>query len=283
MKNIMVFLLLAIFTAAPLSAKDLTGTLQQIKESGKMKIGYRMAQPPMSSAGKDGVPVGYSIDICQQIATAVEGKIGGNVAVEYVPVTAEERFTALTDGKIDLLCGATTKTLSRSELVDFTQLTFVTGASFMTLKGKSIRNNFGGKKIGVVKGTTTASALNELLSSTETKADIVLLNSTTEGLAALEKGEIDAISADQIVLIGLALAAKDSSNFSIMPDLFSYEPFALAVRRNDADFRLVADRVISDLYRTKKIRAIYDKWLGKFSNSRPSAFEALVELNTISE
>ncbi|RLB62083.1 MAG: hypothetical protein DRH08_12975, partial [Deltaproteobacteria bacterium] len=71
--------------------------------------------------------------------------------------------------------------------------------------------------------------------------------------------------------------------FSILPDLFSYEPFALAVRRNDADFRLVADRVISELYRSKMILKIYDKWVGKFSKNRPSAFEALVELNAIPE
>ena len=65
--------------------------------------------------------------------------------------------------------------------------------------------------------------------------------------------------------------------------IFSFEPFALALRRNDSDFRLLADRVISDLYRSKEILNIYDKWFGKFSQRRTPAFEALIELNATPE
>lgn len=283
MRSLLAAILLVTFFAGPLSAKEFTGTLEQIQKTGEIKIGYRQSQPPMSFVDKDGVPIGYSIDICKQIVTELKITIGSDVAVKYVPVTAEERFKALSDNKIDLLCGATTKTLSRGELVDFTQLTFVTGASFMALKDTKIRNNFAGKKIGVVKGTTTSVALKKLLEDAQIDAEVVLLKSLADGVKALEKGEIDALSADQIVLIGLAITTNNPKVFSILPDLFTYEPFALAVRRNDADFRLVADRVISDLYRSKKILNIYDKWVGKFSRNRPSAFEALVELNAIPE
>ena len=85
----------------------------------------------MSFQEKDGKPSGYSIDICKLIVDEVKNKISGEVVIEYVPVTAEERFKALSDNRIDILCGSTTKTLSRGELVDFTQLTFGTGAAFM--------------------------------------------------------------------------------------------------------------------------------------------------------
>jgi ABC-type amino acid transport substrate-binding protein len=85
------------------------------------------------------------------------------------------------------------------------------------------------------------------------------------------------------VLIGLALTAAEPDKFSILTNLFSYEPFALAVRRNDADFRLIADRVLSHLYRSKQIRSIYDTWFGKFSSTRPSAFEALIQLHATPE
>jgi ABC-type amino acid transport substrate-binding protein len=279
MKRILTAILLVPFFFSPLSAEQSTGTLEQIKKSGKIRIGYRPSQPPMSSLDKDGKPCGYSIDLCESIVAEVQKKMDGNLSVEYVPVTAENRFQALADKKIDILCGSTTKTFSRSELVDFTQLTFVTGASFMTLKGKNIRGNFAGKKIGVLKGTTTAVELKKLLVESETNAQTVFLGSTEEGLKALEKEKIDAFAADQVVLIGLALNADNPDRFSILPDLFSYEPLALAVRRNDADFRLLADRVISDLCRSKQILKMYDKWVGSFSILRPSAFEALVKLN----
>ncbi|RLB76886.1 MAG: hypothetical protein DRH24_17145, partial [Deltaproteobacteria bacterium] len=179
MRSKLATILLILFFASPLSAQELTGTLKQIKKSGQMRVGYRVSAPPMSFLDKNGNPTGYSIDLCKCIATEVKNKIGLDVKVEYVPVTAEGRFKALDNNKIDILCGSTTKTLSRSELVDFTQLTFVTGASLMTLKDNKGRDSggFAGKKIGVVKGTTTAIALKELLRETSTDAEIILFNS----------------------------------------------------------------------------------------------------------
>ena len=253
-------MLLIVLLASQAAAQELKGTLQQIKNSGKIRIGYRLSQPPMSFLDTDGKPAGYSIDICKDIVTEVENKIGTNVKVEYVPVTAEGRFKALDEYKIDILCGSTTKTLSRSELVDFTQLTFVTGASLMTLKdNNAFDSGLDGTKIGVVKGTTTAAELNKLIIETSTNAEVVLFNSAKESIDALRQKKIDAFSSDQVVLIGVASKEQDPMNFVIKSTVFSFEPFALAVRRNDADFRLVADRVISDLSRSKKILDYYDK------------------------
>ena len=278
-------ILLIAFFASPIAAQELTGTLQQIKKSGQIRIGYRVSEPPMSFLDKDGNPTGYSIDICKGIVTEVENKIGTDVKVEYVPVTADGRFKALGDNKIDILCGSTTKTLSRSELVDFTQLTFVTGASLMTLKDNKANDSdgFDGMKIGVVKATTTAVELKKLFQDTSIDAEVVSFNSAKEGIDALRKKKIDAFSSDQVILIGLALKEHDSMNFEIKSEVFSFEPFALAVRRNDADFRLVADRVISELYRSRKILEIYDKWLGKFTRKRLPIFDAMIKLNATPE
>ncbi|UCB50729.1 MAG: amino acid ABC transporter substrate-binding protein [Deltaproteobacteria bacterium] len=274
-------ILLVVFFASPLEAQELTGTLKQIKKSGQIRIGYRESEPPMSFLDKKGNPTGYSIDLCKCIVTGVENRIGANVKVEYVPVTAEERFKALADNKIDILCGSTTKTLSRSEIVDFTQLTFVTGASLMTLKDNKARDSagFAGKKIGVVKDTTTAVVLKELIQDTSTDAEVVFFNSAKEGIDALRNKKIDSFSSDQIVLIGIASKAPDPMSFVIDSNVFSFEPFALAVRRNDADFRLVADRVISELYRSKKILEIYDKWIGEFTRQRLPIYDAMIQLN----
>ena len=283
-RNSLLTVLAIVFFTTPLAAQELTGTLAQIKKSGSIRIGYRESEPPMSFLNKEKKAAGYSIDICSCIAEAVEKKIGSRIKVEYVPVTAESRFNALSDNKIDILCGSTTKTLSRSELVDFTQLTFVTGASLMTLRQSSARGSgFSGKKIGVVKGSTTVAALQELMRETDTKAEVVLVNSAQEGLDALRSKKIDAFSADQVVLIGMALKDPDPKAFVIDPTVFSFEPFALAVRRNDADFRLVADREISAQYRSKKILGIYDKWLGQYLGKMPLLFEALIKLNATPE
>ena len=283
-KNTLLVCLSILLLANPLAAEELTGTLEQIKESGVIKLGYRASEPPMSFLNADKKPVGYSIDVCTEVVKAVEKKVGKSIKVKYVPVTAQNRFQALTDNKIDLLCGSTTKTLARSEVVDFTQLTFVTGAALMTPRQSETRKKgFDGKKIGVIKGSTTKAAVKELLKETETQAEIVAFNSAGEGLAALKKQNIDAFSADQIVLIGMILADQKPGGFMIDPNVFSFEPFALALRRNDADFRLVADREISSLCRSRKIVDIYEKWIGRHLGQSPMLFQALIKLNATPE
>ena len=285
MRGKLAIILLIVLFSSPLAAQELTGTLGQIKKTGQIRIGYRVSEPPMSFKDKDGKPKGYSIDLGRSVVNEVEKKIGATLKVQYVPVTAEDRFKALVDNKIDILCGATTKTLSRSELVDFTQLTFVTGASLMTLQNNGNRDSsgFNGKRIGVVKGTTTAVFLKNLLHETSTKAEIISFNSAEDGVDALRNKKIDAYAADQIVLIGIASKAQNRMNFAIDPNVFSFEPFAFAVRQNDADFRLAADRAISGLCRSKKIFDIYDKWVGEYTGQRLPIYDAMVQLNATPE
>jgi ABC-type amino acid transport substrate-binding protein len=262
------------------------GTLDQIKQSGKIRIGYRVSEPPMSFVDQSGKPVGYSIDVCARIVTGVKEALGNpNIKVEYVPVDSATRFPMLADNSIDILCGATTKTLSRGKVVDFTQLTFVTGASLLSLKSAPVAGVAGlqGKKVAVVKDTTTIDALNGALKKALVEAQVVPVASAAEGFGALQNGEVDAYSSDQVVLIGLLLTSADRANFVISNELFSYEPFALAVRRNDADFRLLADGVLSQLYRTGDIVQVYDKWFGVVQGRMPPLLQAMYRLNAIPE
>lgn len=281
MRTLLTIILVGIFYTTPLSAQEFQGTLKDIQNSGKIRIGYRQSLPPMSFLSKDGIPSGYSVDLCKSIAAEVKNKTGQDVSIEYVPVTSEDRFEALTSKKIDILCGSTTVTLARREFVDFTQQTFVTGGSYLVLRRHKIKNNSDGKKIGVEKNTRTAAALKKMFEEIESKDEIVLLNSKDEGLSALKKGEIDMLSADQVVLIGLALKEDSPGEFRLLSEVFSYDPIALAVRRNDADFRLIADRTLSNLYETQQIETIYKKWFSEFKPSMPSDLQALIKSNTI--
>ena len=169
--------------------------------------------------------------------------------------------------------------------VDFTINTFVTGATFMTLAGKQFNElaELDGRKVGVVKGTTTEETLKKLLKDTLTNASVVTYNSAKEALDGLRGGEIRAFTSDQVVLIGLILTAKDKENFAISPQVFSFEPFALAVKRNNADFRLIADSALSQLYRTGQIVQIYSKWFGGFAKEMPPMHQALYQLNATPE
>ncbi len=267
-------------------AGELTGTLKHIADTGVIQMGFREAEPPMSFLDKSAQPNGCSIDLCNHIAFAVKQKIGRtDIAVEFVPVTAETRFTSIESGSIDILCGATTKTLGRSERVDFTQLTFVTGASLLSLDATKVPDimSLKGKRVAVVGNTTTIEVLERVLKARLVDAEVVTVSSAAEGIAALNKGEVAAFSSDQVVLIGLAVTRQDQQNYYLAKELFSYEPFALAVKRDDASFRLVADRALSQLNRSKQITAIYRKWFGQFSPEIPLLLKALYKIHTTPE
>lgn len=275
-----------LIAAAPLSASEQIPTLEQIKQSGKIRLGYRQSEPPMSFRNNEGNPIGYSIDLCSRIVTGVKNEVGNpDLSVDYVPITAQNRFDALTQNKIDILCGSTTKTLARSELVDFTQLTFATGASLMSLQEAPVNtlSDLQGKKVSVVRNTTTEQVLKAALKETLTDAEVVVVDSAVDGFEMLKNGKVDAYSSDQVVLIGLLLTSEAPQRYGVSEVTFSYEPFALAVRRDDADFRLVADRVLSQLYRSGQIMEIYQRWFGKFSKNIPGAIAALYQINATPE
>jgi ABC-type amino acid transport substrate-binding protein len=273
--------LFSLLVSGTSSAKDMS-TLEQIKTSEEIRIGYRESNPPMSFLNKDNQPVGYSVELCLHIVNEVKSMLKNpNIATRYVPVTSSTRFEALKDNSIDILCGATTKTLSRSELVDFTQLTFITGAAFLSLKSSEVEGipDLTGKKVAVVKDTTTMEVLKKTLKKEISDAEIVPVDSSATGMDLLIKGEVAAFSADQIVLIGLVVTHKDPKQFAVTEKVFSFEPFALAVRQNDSEFRLVANRVLSRLSRSGAITKVYKQWFGKYITEVPALLEALYILN----
>jgi ABC-type amino acid transport substrate-binding protein len=268
------------------TASELTGTLKRIDETGQINLGFRESEPPMSFQDQDGNPVGYSIDLCDHIAAAVKQKLGrSDIAVNYVPVTAESRFTSIESASIDILCGATTKTLSRSERVGFTQLTFVTGAALLSLDAAKVPNISGlkGKRVAVVTNTTTIEALKGALNTMLVDSEVVPVASALEGMALLDNGEVAAFSSDQVVLIGQVIARKSGKQYFLSQELFSFEPFALAVARGDVDFQLVADRTLSQLNRSGQILKIYRKWFARFAEKPTMALKALYQLNAIPE
>jgi glutamate/aspartate transport system substrate-binding protein len=265
-RRIAVAIVLACLVPAPALAQDLQGTLKKIKDSGTIVIGYREQSLPFSFRGDDGKPTGYSIDLCQRIVTGVQQQLKlQKLDVKWVPVTPDNRIASVVNGTIDLECGSTTNSLSRQEQVDFSHMTFVDGGSLLVKISGNFASlgDFSGKKIGVVRGTTTEGVLNALLQKTSVSAQVVPVTDHRGGLAALESGSIDAYASDRVILIGLAATATDPGQFAIAEQYLSYEPYGFMLRRGDAAFRLAVNRVLSSLYRSGEIMQVYNRWFGK--------------------
>ena len=279
--RLLTVLALCLLATGP-AAEEWTGTLKRINDSGKFNLGFRVDQTPMSFDRGSGEAAGYSVELCQFIAAAVADKLGRpDLRVYFVPVTAENRFTSIESGKIDILCGPTTKTLSRAEKVSFTQPTFVTGGALLSHKQATIDtvDDLEGKRVAVVLNTTTIAALRKVVDKRKINTVMVSVNSTSEGMQLLEQKQVDAFAADQVVLIGQVISGGGRDRYSLSKELFSFEPFALAISRGDSDFQLIADRTLSQLNRSGKIMQIYKKWFGSFGEAPPDMLLALFQLN----
>jgi ABC-type amino acid transport substrate-binding protein len=257
--------MVATLLASPAFGADVQGTLKKIRDSKTVFMGYRESSPPFSFAGSDQKPAGYSVDLCARIAAAIQRDLGlADLQVKWVPVTVDTRMGAVANGAIDLECGSTTKTLSRQEQVDFSDLTFVDGGSLLATAASGIKGvgDLGGKRVAVIPGTTTEKALTAAATKASVNPRIVTVKDHDEGVATLEKGTADAYASDLILLVGLAAAIKDRVNLRLAEDYFSYEPYALMLRRDDSAFRLVVNRTLARLYREAEIVPIFLKWFG---------------------
>ena len=144
-------------------------------------------------------------------------------------------------------------------------------------------SDLSGKKVGVVKNTTTVEQLRHYLQQNLIDAEVVIVINRKEGMNQLNHGDIDAFASDQIVLIGQIIEALFPKRYSLMDETFSYEPYGLVVRRNDADFRLVANKAIAQLYRSGQHIQIFNKWIGRIGIRPPPILVAMYQLNTLPE
>jgi glutamate/aspartate transport system substrate-binding protein len=265
-----VMVLLPFATATP--AAEPGGTLKKIKERKTIALGHRESSWPFSFVDDNGKPAGYSVDLCVKIAEAIEKDLGlSSLAVQWVKLTPENRIKAVADGQVDLECGSTTATLSRQQQVDFTITTFVDGGSLLATDASAVEGvrDLAGKRVAIVPGTTTEATLATVLKQYVITPQMVTVKDHAEGLAALENGKADVYASDRVILIGLGRRSAQRSKLSLSPQLFSYEPYGLMLRRGDADFRLAANRALSRLYRSQDIVRIYEKWFGDMG--KPSA------------
>ena len=240
------------------------GTLDKVRQDKALRIAYRDDAPPFSFTDSTGLPVGFMVDLCQSVAKHIGEQLNvGDLKVDYVLVTAANRFDAIENGKADLLCEPTSATLSRREHVDFSIATFVDGASLLVAgDGPGDFGALSGKKIGVLAGTTTEQGLRDTLASASIAAEVVPAKTHEEGLAMLDKGEIVAYFGDRAILSYLASKSSDSSKLRLADNYFSLEPYALALARGDEDFRLAVDRALSHIYRSGEIATVFAHTFG---------------------
>jgi ABC-type amino acid transport substrate-binding protein len=278
--------LILLFAAA--NADDHADTLKRVLETGEFRIGFVPDAPPLSFRDSEGNPVGYSIDLCRRIASTIRDELGlDKIDIVYTPLgSMEQRLSAIEKGEVDIECGATTVTLSRRERVDFTLMTFITGSAVLSRKTSPIGNldDIAGARIAVLSGTTTEDVMRRVIEANEFDSDLQLVSSRDEGMALLNSGKVDGYASDRAMLIGQVFRNANAKNqYSMTRTAFSFEPYAMMIPRGDTKFRLAADRALASLFRSARIRRIYQDWFGRYGEPLSPIVEAMYQFQAVDE
>jgi len=236
-------------------------TLDKIGETGTVTVGTRTGSPPFGYVNAKNEWVGFSIDLVDElIKPALEKKLGKPIKVEKKESTPPTRIPLLSSGAVDLVAETMTDTRARRDSVDFTLTYFVTGAQFLVKKGSPIKGikNIDGKRVAAQQGSTNARIIRE-------KAPKAILREFPDQPAAFQalvQGQVDAYTNDGIQLAGLKAKSPDPAQWEIVGDFYSYEPYGMAMRKGDADFRNVVNGGLMDGIESGKFFEIYEKWFG---------------------
>ncbi len=245
----------AAFCAAQANAEELTGTLKKIKETGAITIGYRDSSIPFSYLDDNQKPIGFAIDICLAIVGAVKTELKlDKLAVEFNPVTSSTRIPLLANGTIDLECGSTTNNADRLKQVAFTNTHFLTATRFVSKKSSKLGSidDLKGKSVASTSGTTNIKQLTEANAARNLGINIIPAKEPDRAVAAV---------LDDILLASFVAGSKDPDGYVISTDAFSKpEPYGIMLRKDDPDFKKVADAATAALYQSAGGQKLYDKW-----------------------
>jgi ABC-type amino acid transport substrate-binding protein len=278
-KKLLAALFVAAFSLGSAMAQPGAGTLGKIKAAKAINVAYSPDSLPFSFTGPNNEPAGYSIDLCKRAIAQIGRAVGEpNLKVNWLAGSVTERLQMVATGRADLECANTTQTQSRLANVDFSNLIFIDGGGLLVKAGSPLNQiaDLAGKRVAVLKGTTTETRLNDTLRIRAINATVIPITDASAGVAMLDAGTVDAYAGDKIKLVGLAAQARDPARLALVVEDLSIEPYALALPRNDSALRLEVNKALTQVYMGGEIESIFAQWLGKLG--RPTGLLAVMFL-----
>ncbi len=252
--------------AAVTAAHAQSGTLQKIKETGTITLGYRESSAPFSYLDDNQKPIGYAMDICNRVVDAVKKELNlPNLKVELTPVTSATRIPLMANGTVDLECGSTTNNVARQQQVSFTNTHFLTASIFVGKKSANLHkiDDLKGKTVASTAGSTNIGQLDKVNAERKLGITVVPVKDHAEGILMVETGRAAAFVMDDVIIAGLVASAKDPAIFALGDEAFSKpEPYGVMLRKDDPSFKALVDKTTATFFKTEG-PAVYAKWFTK--------------------
>ena len=226
------WLVLALLVSQPVAAQS---TLEAVRSRGFVQCGVNTGLAGFSQADSKGVWRGIDVDVCRAVAAAV---FGDARKVRYTPLTAQQRFTALQSGEVDILARNTTWTITRDTSLglNFVGVNYYDGQGFMVPKKLNVKSakELDGATVCVQPGTTTELSLADYFRANRMKLKPVVIEKLEEVMSAYLAGRCDAFTTDHSGLVALrASRVPNPAEHVILPEVISKEPLGPAVRHGD--------------------------------------------------
>ncbi|CAN7542556.1 amino acid ABC transporter substrate-binding protein [Pseudoduganella sp. LjRoot289] len=263
LKKISLATAMCLVAALPCHAEDLTGTLQKIKTSGAITVGYRSASVPFSTREGAAAPAGYTQDLCARIIDNVRKELAlPDIKVSYVEVKSSDRIQKLLDGEVDLECGSTTNTRDRSAQVTFSNTIFVTSSRILTLAASPIKGVEGlkGQRVAIAQGASVAPLLSKIDLAQGLNIQYVRVKDFTEGFKALEGGRVAAFVSDDIQFAQYIARSSRPQDYAVVGEPISVDPLGIMMRKQDTRLHAIANKTLADLVSSGEFERNYTKW-----------------------
>jgi glutamate/aspartate transport system substrate-binding protein len=254
---------LLVTAEAPAAAQDLEGTLKKIKETGIVTIGYRETSLPLSYLDDKLMPVGFSIELCKHVVDAVKAKLGmPDLTVKYNPVTSATRIPLVANGTVDIECGSTANMTIRQQQVGFSYTFFVPQFKWIVRADSNIKSadDLRGKTVAVTAGTNTAVFVNKMNNEQNLGMTIMQGKDHAESFLLVETGRASAWMEDDVLLAGFRANAKSPADFKLLDKSYPSDPYALMIRKDDAQFKALVDETLAQLMRAGEFEKLYIQW-----------------------
>ncbi|WP_322106765.1 glutamate/aspartate ABC transporter substrate-binding protein [Paraburkholderia sp. J41] len=254
--------LLGCFAATGAFAQE-SGTLKKIKDTGVISLGHRESSIPFSYYDDKQNVIGYSQDFALKIVEAVKQKLNmPNLKVKLVPITSQNRIPLVQNGTVDIECGSTTNNAERQQQAAFSNTIFVIGTRLMAKKDSGIKDfaDLKGKTVVTTAGTTSERLLRKMNQDKNLGMNIISAKDHGESFMTLSTGRAVAFMMDDALLAGERAKSNTPDQFVIVGAPQSHEAYGCMMRKNDPEFKKVADDAIAKVETSGEADAIYKKW-----------------------
>jgi glutamate/aspartate transport system substrate-binding protein len=238
-------------------------TLRKIRDAGVITLGYRAASAPFSYLDGQRHPIGYSMDICHRVVDAVRQRLAlPTLEVRTMVVGSATRMPLVSNGTVDLECGVTTNTPERGKSVAFSVTTFVAASRLLSKTSAPVNtlDDLRGKTVVSTLATTSMQYLADANLARRLEMKILAGQDDVESFRMVGTGRAAAYAMDDVLLKSLLATAPNAAEYMIADEALTAEPYAIAMKPGDPAFKQLVDGVITGLYRSGEIEALYRKW-----------------------